>query len=324
MKRLLVAGAVLLLGTAARAEPAHISIGIQTGIAYTPLHVMADQHLIEKEAKKLGLSLTADIKNLGQTGLVRDALIAGQIEFGVAGPPTLLTLYEKTRGQYRAADAVVSIPALLNTVNPKVRSVCDFAAGDKIALPTVKSSAQAVVLQMASKAKCGDAFRNDRYTVSMSHPDGYNALLTSTVSAHLTAPPYSGLEIRNGKGKVRQILSSYDVMGTKATLLMLITSDAFRSANPKTYKAVRLALEDAEAFIKARPRDAARIYLKTEKTRDSEAAIVTQITSKDVIYTTTPQGLGRFAGFMNEIGTLKKKYGWQELCMPELRARPGS
>jgi NitT/TauT family transport system substrate-binding protein len=328
MERSRIAGALALCffagAGAAQAEPAHISIGIQTGIAYVPLHVMAAQHLIEKQGKKLGLTLTADVKNLGQTGLVRDALIAGQIEFGVAGPPTLLTLYEKTRGAFRTADSVVAIPALLNTTNPKIRSVCDFSSGDKIALPTVKSSAQAVILQMASKARCGDAFRNDRFTVSMPHPDGYNALMTGTVSAHMTAPPYSTAEVRNGKGKVRQVLSSYDVMKSKATLLLLITSDAFRSANPRTYRAVREALEEAEIFVRTHPKAAAAIYMKAEKTRESESDIVAQLTSRDVVYGTTPQGLGQFARFMNEIGTLKKLYGWQELCMPELRSRPGS
>ncbi len=326
MKLKLAAAALLSLGLAApaAAEPAHITIGIQNGIAYLPLHVMAAQHLVEKHAKKLGLSLAADIRNLGQTGLVRDALIAGQIEFGVAGPPTLLTLYDKTQGAYRAADAVVSIPAILNTTNPKIKAVCDFTDGDKIALPTVKSSAQAVVLQMASKEQCGNAFRNDRFTVSMPHPDGYNALLTGTVSAHLTAPPFSSDEIRNGKGKVRRVFSSYDVMHSRATLVLLIAPDAFRVANPKAYRAVREALEEAEAFIRAHPKEAADIYMKAEKTRSSRNDIIVQITAPDIVYATTPQGLGRFASFMHEIGTLKKKYGWQELSMPELRSRKGS
>ncbi|MEI9888689.1 MAG: ABC transporter substrate-binding protein [Rhizomicrobium sp.] len=312
------------LGSSAVAEPSHIAIGIQNGIAYLPLQVMAAQHLVEKHAKVLGLALTADVLNLGQTGLVRDALIAGQIQFGVAGPPTLITLFEKTRGEFAAADAVSSLPMTLNTTNPKIKSICDFADGDKIALPTVKSSGQAVVLQMASKALCGDASRNDRYTVSMGHPDGYNALMSGLISAHMTSPPFAAAELTNGKGKVRRVLNSNDVLRSKASIVLLITSNAFRAANPVAYRAVREALEEGEAFVRKHPGQAAAIYKKAEKSRESEADIVRQITSPEVAFDTTPQGLGRFAAFMNEIGTIKGKYNWQQLSLPELRSRKGS
>lgn len=312
------------LGTPAAAETDHVGIGIQNGIAYLPLQVMASQHLVEKHAKALGLNLTVTVQNLGQTGLVRDALIAGQIQFGVAGPPTLITLYEKTRGAFGAASAVSSLPVTLNTTNPKIKSICDFTDGDKIALPTVKSSAQAVVLQMASKALCGDAFRNDRFTVSMGHPDGYNALMSGLITAHLTAPPFADDELRNGKGRVRRVLSSYDVLKSKASLVLLITSNAFRTGNPKAYRAVREALEEAEAFVRTHPKEAAAIYKTAEKSRLAEADIIRQITAPDIVFDTTPQGLGRFAAFMNEIGTVKSKYSWQQLVLPELRGRKGS
>ncbi len=261
MKSRIALAALLCLGLCAPAvaEPARIAIGIQNGIAYLPLHVMAAQHLVEKHAKALGLNLAADVLNLGQTGLVRDALIAGQIQFGVAGPPTLITLYEKSNGAFSAADAVSSLPMTLNTTNPKIRSICDFSDGDKIALPTIKSSAQAVVLQMASKALCGDAFRNDRYTVSMGHPDGYNALMSGLISAHMTSPHFATAELTNGKGKVRRVLNSTDVLRSKASIVLLITSNAFRSANPLAYRAVREALEDGEAFERKHTKEAAAI-----------------------------------------------------------------
>jgi NitT/TauT family transport system substrate-binding protein len=316
--------ATFLGATPTLAETARITIGIQNGVAYLPLHVMAAQHLVEKHAKKLGVDVTATIRNLGSTGFVRDALIADQIQFGVAGSPTLVTLYEKTRGDFRAASAVVSIPVTVNTNNPKIKSVCDFADGDKIAVPAVKSSAQAVILQMASKQRCGDPFRNDRFTITMAHPDAYNALMSGLITTHVASPPFSYDEVEKSRGKVRTILSGYDVLKSKATLVFLITSDRFRLANPKVYRAVREALEEGEAYVRAHPKEAAQIYIKAEKSRSSEADVIRQITSPDVVYSTTPQGLGMIASFMASIGTAKKTYGWQELSMPELRSRKGS
>jgi len=320
----LLALALAALSSSAQAEVSTITIGIQNGVAYLPFQVMAAQRLVEKHGKKLGVNITANIRNLSTTGFVRDALIADQIQFGVAGPPTLLTLHDKTGGAFKAASAVVSIPTYLNTTNPKIKGVCDFSAGDKIVLPTVKVSAQAVILQIASKQKCGDAFRNDRYTLSMPHPDAYNALMSGLVSTHMASPPFSTKEIEKGKGKVRTVLRSYDVLKAKATLVYLITSDSFRAANPKVYRAVRDALEEAEAFIRAHPKEAAAVYIKAEKSTESVDSLVRQITSADTAFDTTPQGLGTFASFLFDIRTVKKKYTWQDLSMPELRGRKGS
>jgi NitT/TauT family transport system substrate-binding protein len=325
LARVVLASLLLAASTeGAHAEVAKITIGIQNGMAYLPLQVMAAQHLVEKHARRLGVSLSADIRNLGATGFVRDALIAEQIQFGVAGPPTLITLFDKTRGRFRAVSAVAGIPTFLNTTNPKIRTVCDFAGNDRIAVPTVKVSAQAVLLQMASKQKCGQPFRNDRYAISMPHPDAYNALMTGLISTHIASPPYSEMERERGKGKVRTILSSYDVLKARPTLVYLIASQSFRKTNPRVYRAVREALEEGEAFVRAHPEQAAEIYVKAEKSKESLASLVRQITSRDSAYTTTPVGLGRFADFLYEIGTVKKRYTWRDLSMPELAGRKGS
>lgn len=305
-------------------KPVHVVIGIQNGVAYIPFHVMKAKGLVEKHAKALGVSVTADIKNLGQAAFVRDALLADQIQFGVAGPPTLVTMHEKTKGDIKAVGAVVSVPQWVNTTNPKVKSVCDFAEGDKIALPTVKSSVQAVTLQMMTKAACGDAFRDDRFTVSMPHPDGYNALMSGTVSAHMTTPPFATDEITNGKGKVRTVASSYDVLGGKGTLVFLLASERWRTANQKAYEAVRAAFEEAIGFVKSNPREAAQMYLDFEKPKVTLDEALQQMTMADVAYGMEPVALGKYAAFMHEIGTVKGAYDWKALSMPELRSRAGS
>lgn len=316
--------AALAVTTPVSAEVGAITIGVQNGIAYLPFHVMAAKKLIEARAKKNGIPLTATIRNLGSAGMVRDALLAGEIQFAVAGPPTLITMHDKTDGDIKAVTAVISVPMWLNTTNPKVKGICDFTDADKIALPTIKSSVQAVALQMASLKACGNPFHNDRYTVSMTHPDGYNALMSGMVSSHLTTAPFQYEEIEKGKGKVRTVFDSNKFFGQKATLVYLIASEKFRAANPKVYKAMREAMNDAMAFIKAKPGEAADIYMATEKTKESKPDLLKQITSPDIIYTTTPIDLGRYSSFMYQIRTVKKNYTWKELSMPELRGQKGS
>ncbi len=64
----------------------------------------------------------------------------------------MLTIWGRTRGnlQVKGVAALNAMPLWLVTVNPAVQSIKDFTDKDKIALPTVKSSIQAITLQMAA------------------------------------------------------------------------------------------------------------------------------------------------------------------------------
>src|SRR5205085_1694119 len=71
---------------------------------------------------------------------------------------------------------------------------------DKIALPAVKVSIQAVTLQMAAEKVFGEGQQNrlDSLTVSMSHPDAQVALLSgaSEVTAHFSSPPFQYQQLK--------------------------------------------------------------------------------------------------------------------------------
>ena len=70
----------------------------------------------------------------------------------------------------------------------------DFTDADKIAVTAIKVSIPAIVMQMYAAEKYGlpEATRFDKYTVSMTHPDGVVALLggSGAISAHFTSPPF--------------------------------------------------------------------------------------------------------------------------------------
>ena len=86
------------------------------------------------------------------------------------------------------------MPLYLNTRNPNVKTLKDFTDKDKIALPAVKVSVQAVTLQMAAEKVFGEGQHGklDALTVSMSHPDAQTALLSgqSEITAHFGSPPF--------------------------------------------------------------------------------------------------------------------------------------
>src|SRR5260370_27209944 len=103
--------------------------------------------LIEKHGTSQGLpSLRAHWTALGGTSGLTDGLLSGRLDFIVPGVPALVTLWDKTVGtaqEVRALSAVQSTPFVLVTRNPAVRSIADFGAGDRIALPAAELSAPA-------------------------------------------------------------------------------------------------------------------------------------------------------------------------------------
>jgi hypothetical protein len=152
--------------------------------------------------------------------------------------------------------AMSSIPAYLNTTNPNIKALRDVTEKDKIALNAVKISIPAIIMQMAARQEFGpsETFRYDKYTVSMTHPDGVAALLSgiSEVNLHFTSVSYHLREIKDPR--VRTIMSTDDVMGGSTTFTMLSTTTKFRDENPITYKALMLALKDAiDCFVERSP-----------------------------------------------------------------------
>src|SRR6185295_9182318 len=176
-------GAALLaaLATPSRAETGTIKIGKQYGLPYIQFVMMEDQKLIEKHAKLQGLpDLKVEWATLGGPAQINDGLISGAIDVGAVGLPNLITLWEKTRSnvKVRAIAGLNFMPLILLTRDPRIKTLNDYGEKDRIALPSVKISMQAILLEMAAAKEFGDANyeKLDSLTVSMGHPDAFAAL----------------------------------------------------------------------------------------------------------------------------------------------------
>lgn len=317
--------------THARAESSELRVAEQFGIAYLPFLVMRNGHLIEKHLGKAGLS-SVDVKwvKFGGGSSMNDALISGNLDFAAAGIPAFLSLWNKTANN--ASDVSIAagfnnIPVFLNTIDPRIHSIKDFREGDKIALPAVKVSLQAMVLQMAAAKEWGqqDATRLDKFTVSMKHPDAMAAMLShgSEIRNHFGSPPFMFQELdRSG---VRTILDSSEVLG-RHNFNVIYATKSFRKQNPHLYKAFIDALDEAMQIINADKRRAAQMYVDTAANkRESLDEIYKMVNNPAMEFTTVPNGLMKFANFMSGMGALTRKPGnWRDLCFPEAATKAGS
>jgi NitT/TauT family transport system substrate-binding protein len=301
------------------------------GVGFLPLLVMEQNKLIEKHAAILGMpALEVKWVDLGGPSALNDALLSGAVDFIAAGPPAFLVLWDRTRdaAKVMGVAAITSLPMYLNTSRDSFKTLDNVTNSDKIAMTAIKVSIPAIVMQMVAAEKYGlkDATHFDRYTVSMTHPDGVVALLggSGAISAHFTSPPFHQRERKDPH--IHTVMTTDDVMKGSTTFTMLSTTTAFRESNPNATKAVLAALEEANGMIRADKKMAAMVLLSsTSESGFSIQDLQEVIEDPAVKFTTTPENVMKYAAFMHSIGTLEHlPASWQELFFADIHGAPGS
>lgn len=301
------------------------------GVGFLPLLVMKERGLIEKHAAASGIAgVTVRWIDLGGPAVMNDALLSGSVDFIAAGPPAFITLWDRTRGSVdiRGVAAMSSLPMYLNTTAERVKTLEDLTGQDKIAVTAVKVSIPSINMQMYAAGKYGtaEAYKFDRYTVTMNHADAVVAMLSggNQIDAHFTSPPFHQREIKDPR--VHTVLDTDSIMNGATTFTMLSTTAKFRDQNPEIYKAVLAALEEANEIIRSDSRAAAQTLFSAEATAGFSVEELAEVLRDPAIrFTTTPENTGKYAAFMHEIGSIEHlPASWRDLFFPEIHGSPGS
>jgi NitT/TauT family transport system substrate-binding protein len=329
VKTIAAVGLIAGLSGSAHAEVTTVRIAKQYGISYLSLTMMENQHLLEKHAKAEGLDVKVEWLRFSSGSGMNEALLSGNLDFAAGGVGPMLTIWGKTQNNYKVKGvaAINSMPLYLVTTNPKVKTIKDFTDKDKIGLPAVKVSIQAITLQMAAEKAFGPDQRHklDPLTVSMSHPDAMTAMLGghSEVDAHFGSSPYQDMELKDPK--VHRVLNSYDVLGGPHTFNSVWATTKFVEANPKVVKAFLGALDEAMANIKADPAKAAAIWAKAENSKMPVADAEKIIRDPAIEWTTTPKKVLVYLDYMNRAGLIAAKTkNWKDIYFPGIHGANGS
>src|SRR6185503_19980823 len=134
----------------------------------------------------------------------------------------------------------------LYTINPNVKTLADFTDKDRIAVPTVRLSFNAMMLQMAADQLWNDPHRLDHLTVSLGHPDAVTALSAgygkATITAHIGVLPFTDRSLKAPGAHV--VTDSPKVFGGSLTQIVLLATKQTRDKNPELIKAVAAALDE--------------------------------------------------------------------------------
>jgi NitT/TauT family transport system substrate-binding protein len=322
-------GAMITLS--ARAEVPEVRIARQFSMGYLQFNVIEHEKLIQKHAAALGIP---EVKVTGVRfngpAAMNDALLSDSVDIVGGSPNGMFTLWAKalgTKQEVRAITALVTLPFVITSSDPTIKTIADLTKCEKIPVPSVRVSSPAVAVQLAATKLYGikDYNRFDSKTVTMSPADATIALLTgsSGVNCAVALPPFMQQQLEHPN--IHVVANSFDLAGGPTTYTLAYTSKRFHDQNPKLYQAVYDALVEATELVRKDIRPAAKYWIEDSNSKLSVDFVAAAGSGPQTEWTTVPRDTMKAASFMAEIGTIKvKPKSWKDYFFPEAYGLPGS
>jgi len=310
---LVVAAAILQISCSPRRGrrttegPGEIILSGQHGLAYAPFTAARLKGWFEEEIP----GATFRWKTLGNATAIREAMLANRLDGGVMGIPPFLI--GRDRGmEWTAVVSVAEAELGLNTRRDSVESIADIPPDLRIALPQ-PGSIQHILLAMAAEREFGDAGRFDNQLVTLSHPDGMNALLAgSEVEAHFTSPPF--LQDERRREGIRTILDGQEAFGGRYSFIVAVLSDDFIDRYPEAAEGFRRAIERGARWLNEQP-DEAAVFLADHYGLEPEV-LRSYLDSCGLVFGGEIRGMDRFRTFMHAQGYLNSDLEGHDLVLP--------
>ncbi|MBI9102827.1 MAG: ABC transporter substrate-binding protein [Spirochaetales bacterium] len=303
---ILLTVSMIFLSACKKDEGKSIVIAEQYGLAYAPLQIIKANKTMERLLPEVDVTWV----RLGNTAAIREAVIAGKVDAGFLGIPPFLIARDKGM-DWKIFTGLSRAPLGLVADTRKAPSLDSLLEERRIALPQ-PGSIQHILLSMEAERTYGDHTAFDKNLVALKHPDGMNGLISGSIDAHFTSPPFIFQEIEtesNGEYPYKVLLTGEEAFGGEFTFIVGMVTAEYLAENEEIVKALKMALAEGMNIITSRPAQAAKtlsgIYdLDEEK-------IFEYLTKPGTAYTTKIQGLDVFIDFMERAGYL------QDFIIPE-------
>ena len=281
-----------------------IIIAEQYGLAYAPLQIIRIENSLEAELP----GWTVEWKKLANTAAIREAMLSGNLDIGFMGLPPFLIGYDRGM-EWKMFTGLCRAPIGLVTWKDNINSISDLSSEDRIALPQ-PGSIQHILLTMASDRVKGSPSFFDNQIVTMSHPDGMNALFSKKdVTAHFTSPPFIMKELQQPGFKL--ILSGEEAMGGEFTFIGGTVKNSFAEKNPEAVKALKKVISRTITFINNNPEKASEILAPVNKIDKNE--LEKYLSWDGMLFSEDISGMDRFIRFMSENNYLKNSISEKDI-----------
>ncbi|MFD1555115.1 ABC transporter substrate-binding protein [Paraburkholderia silviterrae] len=301
-------------------SPRTVRISKGYGLLYLPLLVMEQRRLFERHAARQGLSdVSVDWTLLDGGNSVDDAMMAGTLDFAAVGAPGFIELWARARGipnvEVIGVSGLSTTALSLNTNQPRIATLADFTSADRIAVPGIRTSLAAVVLQMMASKLLGPKHfaQLDSITVSLPHPQAVQALVRreNGITAHFASPPFSALELKHPG--IHRVVNSIDVLGP-LTLDVVYAPRRLVDTEPALVRAFLGALDEANRLIVQDRQAAAAIYVAASGLDVSHEGVMQMLAAPETRFSVWPEQLMEYVDFLYMVGTIKSRpRAWNEM-----------
>lgn len=316
------AASAMLFTGAAQAET--VRVAHQIGVIFSPVMVMKELGLLEQAGTKAGIAIKPEWVSFSSGGAVNDSVISGNVDIATVGLPNFLILWSRAGGKVKALSAISGVKSVLVSRDPAFRTLKDVKPTNRIAVPTLKVSNQALWLQMAAQEAFGDFTALDRNTVQLGFVDAMQAMMTKSgaIDTFFAGPPYYTEALKDPG--VHEITSSLDITGPNTSLLSFTTT-RYHDANPKVMAAFLDALGEAQRIIREDPKRAAALYLKSTGEKYSVDDVAAQMQAEGSVFQLMPLAVGVTANFMHKVGLIPvAPASWRDFFFEDIAGRPGA
>lgn len=305
------------------AEATSLRAAKQYGLGYLQLMIMEDMNLVQKHAKAAGLGdIEVTWNTFRSSDVMNDALLSGNVDFVSLGITGMVTIWDRTKGtiDVKGATGFNAMPISLNVRNPDVKSLKDFTEQDRIAMPAVGVSNQAVLLRMACEKEfgMGQHAKLDHIAITMSHPDATIAMLAGQkdVTANFSSVPFQYRQQK--QAGIRELMTSTDILGGAFSFNVLAATSKFRTENPKLYASFLAAVKEATQMVNNDRKWAAETYLRLSKDKMPLDELMEIVNRPEIEFTTKLKGVDPMIKFMSRTSKLKNNpQSIEELVFPE-------
>ena len=136
------------------------------------------------------------------------------------------------------------------------------------------------------------------------------------MKSHFATLPTSYRELKSGK--VRTLLTSYDVFGGRHTIVSMYNREQWKKDNPRLYECVWKSFREAIAWINEDKKRGAELFHRFTKSKmELEEVIEMTTTPGEVDYLLEPERTIQLAEFLHSVGAISqmpeswKDYYWE-------------
>jgi len=284
-------------------EKTTFRIAEQFGIAYAPLNLMQEMGWLEEKLP----GITIEWKKFGGPTAIREAMLSGEVDFGFMGvSPVLIGISNGMDWKY--ATGISRNQVALVTDKPELKRLADFTDRDKIVVLS-PGCTQHILLCMLAREQLGDPMAMDDRIVSMSHPDGMNALMSETeVSAHFVTPPYLQEELKQG---MHIIADGEELVGGQFTFISGVAMTKFHDDYPELYDTFIETLNESIEYINNNMEEVIGILAPIYGITEEE--LQEQMSYGGTIYSGELQGVEKIKTAMYEMGFISENYDYKDI-----------